>query len=225
MNTTAITSPNNKGILIGEIVSAEEGKFEVEGETFYEGKIAVQRLSENVDILPFTISEKLIRGYNLKLEKGKILALGGELRSYNRIIENKSRLILSFFIKEILEPSKIDPNNTNELHLTGFICKEPIYRTTPFNRQICDVLIAVNRPNFNKSDYIPCIMWGRNAKLMQNQKVGTKLSLTGRIQSRLYRKEISESVFEERTAYEVSTQKLKIEEEISYIKEAEKPTA
>ena len=225
MNTTAISSPNNKGTLIGEIVSAEEGKFEVEGETFYEGKIAVQRLSENVDILPFTISEKLIRGYNLKLEKGKILALGGELRSYNRIIENKSRLILSFFIKEILEPSKIDPNNTNELHLTGFICKEPIYRTTPFNRQICDVLIAVNRPNFNKSDYIPCIMWGRNAKLMQNQKVGTKLSLTGRIQSRLYRKEISEGVFEERTAYEVSTQKLKIEEEISYIKEAEKPTA
>ncbi len=225
MNTTAISSPNNKGNLIGEIVSAEEGKFEVEGETFYEGKIAVQRLSENVDILPFTISEKLIRGYNLKLEKGKILALGGELRSYNRIIENKSRLILSFFIKEILEPSKIDPNNTNELHLTGFICKEPIYRTTPFNRQICDVLIAVNRPNFNKSDYIPCIMWGRNAKLMQNQKVGTKLSLTGRIQSRLYRKEISEGVFEERTAYEVSTQKLKIEEEISYIKEAEKPTA
>ena len=226
MNTTAITSPNNKGILIGEIVGAPEGKFEVEGETFYEGKIAVQRLSENVDILPFTISEKLIKAYNLKLEKGNVLAFGGELRSYNRIIENKSRLILSFFIKEILDVSKLNQDNTNELHLTGFVCKDPIYRTTPFNRQICDVLIAVNRPNFNKSDYIPCIMWGRNAKLMQNQKVGTKISLLGRIQSRLYRKEISEGVFEERTAYEVSCQKLKIEENANYIaEEAEKPTA
>ena len=145
---------------------------------------------------------------------------------YNKPVGNRSKLILTFFIKEILDLSKFEDDNTNELNLTGYICKDPVFRTTPFNRQICDVLIAVNRPNFNKSDYIPCIMWGRNAKLIQNQKVGTKISMTGRIQSRLYRKEISEGVFEERTAYEVSCQKLRIEENANYnSNEEEKPIA
>ncbi len=226
MNTTAISVPNNKGCLLGEILEAPESKFEVEGEVFYEGKIAVERLSDNVDILPFTISEKLIKAYNLSLEKGQNIAFGGELRSYNRVIDNKSRLILSFFIKEILDAQNINKEGSNELKLIGYVCKEPVYRTTPFNRQICDVLIAVNRPNFNKSDYIPCIMWGRNAKLMQNQKVGTKISIIGRIQSRPYRKEIGEGIFEERTAYEVSCQKLKIEESINLLtEEPQVPTA
>ncbi len=225
-NTTPISKPNNKGYLVGEIVDFPENQFEVEGETFYEGKIAVHRLSENVDILPFTISDKLIKAYDLHLEKGTQMALGGEFRSYNKPVGNRSKLILTFFIKEILDLSKLEDDNTNELNLTGYICKDPVFRTTPFNRQICDVLIAVNRPNFNKSDYIPCIMWGRNAKLIQNQKVGTKISMTGRIQSRLYRKEISEGVFEERTAYEVSCQKLRIEENANYnSNEEEKPIA
>lgn len=213
-NTTAISMPNNRGKIIGKIQDSSFNKFEVEGETFYEGKIAVDRLSEAVDVLPFTISEKLLKGYELNLQKDEKVAFGGEFRSYNRIVDGKSRLILSFFVKEVLGKEHFNDENTNELCLTGYICKDPIYRTTPFNRQICDVLIAVNRPNFNKSDYIPCILWGRNAKFIQNQKVGTKISLVGRIQSRDYRKEVSDGVFEQRTAYEVSCQKIAIESQV-----------
>lgn len=210
-NLTIAMQINNKGRLAGKITDDEMTKFEVEGETFYEGKISVNRLSEVVDILPFTISEKLLKAYNLNLIKDLAVCFMGELRSYNRVIDGKSRLILSFFVKEI--STEIDNDESiNELSLVGYICKDPVYRTTPFNRQICDILVAVNRPNFNKSDYIPCILWGRNARLMQNQKVGTKINLAGRIQSRLYKKEVAQGEFEERVAYEVSCQKLTIEE-------------
>ena len=208
-NTTAISMPNNKGKLIGKIVNQPLTQFEVEGENFYEGKIEVLRLSETSDILPFTISERLVKAYNLSLQEGEEVAFGGELRSYNRMIEGKSRLILSFFVKEILSN---ETDNTNELALTGYICKEPVFRTTPFNRQICDILLAVNRPSFNKSDYIPCILWGRNAKFIQNQKVGTKITLSGRIQSRKYKKDIGNGIVVEKTAYEVSCQKIVVED-------------
>lgn len=205
-----IAQSNNKGYICGTIYEKPTKQFEVEGESFYEGRLTVERLSENNDILPFTVSEKLLKAYNVQLEKGEKIKFIGEFRSYNKLIEGKSRLILSFFVKEITQMQEEDEKATNELSLVGFICKTPIYRTTPFNRQICDVLLAVNRPNFNKSDYIPCILWGRNAKYIQNQEVGTKVSLIGRIQSRKYRKEISEGVFEERTAYEVSCQSIEI---------------
>ena len=211
-NTTAITSVNNRGQIVGKLIEEPNGAFEVEGEKFYEGKLEVERLSETVDLLPFTISEKLVKAYNLDLKEGDRFAFGGELRSYNRIIEGKSRLILSFFVKEIMDIENLQEDNTNVLNLIGYICKEPNYRITPFNRQICDILIAVNRTNFNKSDYIPCILWGRNACLMRNQKVGTKVNLQGRIQSRIYKKEVREGVYEEKTAYEVSCQRLIIEE-------------
>lgn len=210
MNSTIELCSNNKGQLVGTLVEKPNKTFEIEGEKFIEGKIKVDRLSETVDILPFTISEKLVKAFSLNLEEGEKLALGGELRSYNRLIEGKSRLILSFFVKDVLKNKNLTDNNTNLLKLTGYICKQPNYRVTPFNREICDVLLAVNRPNFNKSDYIPCILWGRNALLMQEQKVGTKINLIGRIQSRTYKKEIEEGVYEERTAYEVSGQKLQI---------------
>ena len=206
----AITQPNNRGFISGAVYEKPTKQFEVEGESFYEGKLAVERLSETNDILPFTISEKLLKAYNLSLECGEKTKLIGELRSYNKLVDGKSRLILSFFVKEIAEIEDVVNEPTNELSLVGFICKTPVYRTTPFNRQICDVLLAVNRPNFNKSDYIPCIMWGRNAKFIQNQEVGTKISLVGRIQSRKYRKEIGEGEFEERTAYEVSCQSVEV---------------
>lgn len=211
MNSTlAIAQPNNRGFICGTIFEKPTKQFEVEGESFYEGKLSVERLSENNDILPFTISEKLLKAYNLNLESGDKIKFIGELRSYNKLVDGKSRLILSFFVKEISTEEENEEGTTNELSLIGFICKTPVYRTTPFNRQICDVLLAVNRPNFNKSDYIPCIMWGRNAKFIQNQEVGTKISLVGRIQSRKYRKEISEGQFEERTAYEVSCQSIEV---------------
>ena len=206
-STTIVAKPNNRGYISGIICEKPTKQFEVEGESFYEGFLSVERLSQATDTLPFTISEKLIRAYDVNLEKGEKVKLIGELRSYNKVVEGKSRLILSFFVKEI---AKMEEEAGNELSLVGFICKTPVYRTTPFNRQICDVLLAVNRPNFNKSDYIPCIMWGRNAKYIQNQPVGTKVNLTGRIQSRKYRKEITEGQFEERTAYEVSCQSVEV---------------
>lgn len=209
-STIVMHVPNNKGQIIGTLKEDVNKSFEVENEKFYEGKIEIERLSDTVDILPFTISEKLVDAYKLKLKKGEHFAFGGELRSYNRMIDGKSRLILSFFVKELLDEKNLSEDNSNILHLTGFICKEPNYRITPFNREICDVLLAVNRMMFNKSDYIPCILWGRNAKLIQNQKVGTKIDILGRIQSRNYKKEISEGIFEEKTAYEVSVQKLQI---------------
>lgn len=211
MNSTlAIAQPNNRGQISGTIYQKPTKQFEVEGESFYEGKLAVERLSQTNDILPFTISEKLLKAYNLSMESGEKVKFVGELRSYNKLVDGKSRLILSFFVKEISEDEKGEA--INELSLIGYICKAPVYRTTPFNRQICDVLLAVNRPNFNKSDYIPCILWGRNAKFIQNQPVGTKINLVGRIQSRNYRKEIKEGEFEERTAYEVSCQSITIVE-------------
>lgn len=206
-STTMVSKPNNRGQINGTICQKPTKQFEVEGESFYEGFLSVERLSEVTDTLPFTISEKLIKGYNASLENGERVKFVGELRSYNKVIEGKSRLILSFFVKEIA-PAEAEADN--QLSLVGYICKTPVYRTTPFNRQICDVLLAVNRPNFNKSDYIPCIMWGRNAKFIQNQPVGTKVNLTGRIQSRKYRKEIAEGQFEERTAYEVSCQNVEV---------------
>ncbi|MBE7073903.1 MAG: single-stranded DNA-binding protein [Clostridiales bacterium] len=206
-NTTSIQ--NNKGKLQGKILQSPQRSFEVEGELFFEGQIVTQRLSDANDILPFTISEKLLKTYNIKLESGVDVCFGGELRSYNKVIDGKSRLILSFFVKEIL-PEEDFVDNSNQLSLTGFICKTPVFRTTPFNRQICDILLAVNRPSFNKSDYIPCILWGRNAKFIQGQKVGTKIELTGRMQSRMYRKEVSQGIFEQRTAYEVSCQKINV---------------
>ena len=201
---------NNRGRLCGTIEEISENKFEVEGEVFYEGKIRVERLSEVADLLPFTISEKLVKASKLNFQTNIAVVFLGELRSYNRVIDGRSRLILSFFVKEILQENEDLP--TNELVLTGFICKDPVYRKTPFEREICDILVAVNRPNFNKSDYIPCIIWGRSARLMQDQKVGTKVTLVGRIQSRSYKKDIGDGLFEERTAYEVSCQKLTIEE-------------
>lgn len=201
---------NNKGSLHGTITSDPITTFEVEGETFYEGKIEVKRLSLASDIIPFTISEKILKGQSLSLLPNTEFTFAGEFRSYNRIIDEKSRLILSFFVKEVcLGETEM---SLNELSLTGFICKEPVYRTTPFNRQICDVLVAVNRPSFNKSDYIPCILWGRNACLMQNQKVGTKVTIIGRIQSRIYKKDNGNGQIEQRTAYEVSGQQLTIEQ-------------
>ncbi len=208
--TTSINKPNNKGKIKGTILEKVENFYQVEDEIFYEGKLVVDRLSGSKDIIPFTISEKIIKAYKLTLDAGENVGFIGELRSYNKVEGGRSRLILSFFVKEVLQSE--EESFINELLLTGYICKEPVYRTTPFNRQICDVLLAVNRMNYNRSDYIPCIMWGRNAKLIQTQKVGTKINLFGRIQSRDYRKDLGNGEFEERTAYEVSVQKIEIQE-------------
>ncbi len=198
-----VTDKNNKVYVQGEIISEATFSHEVCGEGFYEFFIRVMRLSGQADILPITISERLIG--EGELEKGKSICAVGQFRSYNKIENGKSRLILTVFIRALLE--ELPDKNPNTVLLSGYICKPPVYRTTPFNREIADVLIAVNRA-YNKSDYIPCIAWGRNARFVKNLNVGDKIAVSGRIQSREYQKKLSETELKTMTAYEVSVSKL-----------------
>lgn len=194
---------NNKLQLIGEVVKEPVYTHEVFGEGFYETALSVPRLSQQRDIIPITVSDRLLMRHSVKV--GDKLNVVGQFRSYNKVDGAKSRLLLTAFVRDILEED--ESANPNSIEITGFICKPPVYRTTPFKREICDVLIAVNRA-YNKSDYIPCIMWGRNARFVQNMQVGEKLIVTGRVQSRTYVKNISPDEAEERVAYEVSVSKI-----------------
>lgn len=198
-----VTEKNNRVYISGEIVSDATFSHEVYGEGFYEFFVRVMRLSGQADILPVTLSERLIQ--DGMLCRGKSICALGQFRSYNKIENEKSRLMLTVFIRELLDelPSK----NPNSILLSGYICKPPVYRTTPFNREIADILIAVNRA-YNKSDYIPCIAWGRNARFVKNLTVGDKIAISGRIQSREYQKKLSEVDVRTMTAYEVSVSKL-----------------
>lgn len=201
------TEKNNKVFISGEIVSEAEFSHEVYGEGFYEMSVLVKRLSGQGDILPVTISERLINDKDLKV--GVTINALGQFRSYNKLVDGKSKLMLTVFIRELLQAPTV--KNPNSIVLSGYICKPPIYRTTPFNREIADILIAVNR-SYNKSDYIPCIAWGRNARFAKNLQVGEKIAVSGRIQSREYQKRISDDEIKIMTAYEVSISKLSADE-------------
>ena len=197
---------NNQVIMAGEIVSEFVFSHEVFGEGFYVLEISVRRLSNSYDVIPLMISERLIdvtRDY-----RGETIAVSGQFRSYNRHEEKKNRLVLSVFVRE-LEFAEEEPESsrTNQIFLEGYICKMPVYRKTPLGREIADLLVAVNRP-YGKSDYIPCICWGRNARYASGFEVGAHIQLGGRIQSREYTKKISEEEIERRIAYEVSVSKL-----------------
>ena len=197
------TEKNNKVYVMGEIVSDAAFSHEVYGEGFYEFSVRVMRLSGQADILPVTLSERLIQGG--MLAKGKTICALGQFRSYNKIENGKSRLMLTVFVRELLDAQT--GKNPNSILLSGYICKPPVYRTTPFNREIADILVAVNRA-YNKSDYIPCIAWGRNARFVRNLSVGDKIAVSGRIQSREYQKRLTETETRTMTAYEVSVSKL-----------------
>ncbi len=197
------TEKNNKVYLSGEIVSDAIFSHEVYGEGFYEFSVRVMRLSGQADILPVTLSERLIQ--DGMLCKGKKIQALGQFRSYNKIENGKSRLMLTVFVRELL--TELPSKNPNSILLSGYICKPPVYRTTPFNREIADLLVAVNRA-YNKSDYIPCIAWGRNARFVKNLTVGDRIAISGRIQSREYQKKLSEIEVKTMTAYEVSVSKL-----------------
>ena len=195
---------NNKVHLQGKIVSLPRLSHKVYDENFYEIDLEVSRLSSSVDIIPITVSEKLMSEYNF--DTGKEIALNGQFRSYNKQVNGKSKLVLTVFVREILE-SLDSTQNTNVIELVGFICKEPVFRTTPFKREICDVLLAVNRA-YNKSDYLPCIAWGRNARFTKSLEIGDKVSVVGRIQSREYEKKREDGVIEKKVAYEISIIKI-----------------
>lgn len=202
---------NNQVTVMGEIVSDFVFSHEIFGEGFYLVDIRVKRLSDSYDIIPLMVSERLI-DVNGDY-KGMYVCVNGQFRSYNRHEERKNRLVLSVFAREIEFTAELEESSkTNQIYLDGYICKEPIYRKTPLGREIADVLLAVNRP-YGKSDYIPCICWGRNARYANNFQVGERCAVWGRIQSREYIKKLSESEVEKRVAFEVSVSKLEILEE------------
>ena len=212
MNT--IYEENNHITLMGKVTSEKRFSHEIYGEKFYVFDISVPRLSGSSDIIPVTISERLLIGDDIKVDSKVII--DGQFRSYNSYENEKSRLVLTVFAKDI----KLTENQeeevkagkdiiSNEVTLTGYICKKPIYRKTPFGREIADVLLAVNRA-YNKSDYIPCIAWGRNARFCENMQVGTELKIIGRVQSRAYEKKHEDGTIENRMAYEVSVGSLEV---------------
>lgn len=206
------TLQNNSVTLIGEVISGFIFSHEVRGEAFYLVNLAVKRLSEQADIIPLTISERLIDVTSDCM--GRTLEVAGQFRSFNQQGENKKRLILSVFVRDVffLEEDFTDYTKSNSIILRGFLCKSPVYRKTPLGREIADLLLAVNRP-YGKSDYIPCIAWGRNAKFASGLFVGTRMEIYGRIQSREYTKKLSETDTISRIAYEVSVSNLEVSED------------
>lgn len=197
---------NNQVTMIGEIVSEFEFSHEVYGEGFYLVDISVSRLSDSVDYIPLMVSERLVDVTQSYI--GETISVSGQFRSYNRHEEKKNRLILSVFARELEFVDEIEDDiKSNQIYLDGYICKEPIYRKTPLGREIADLLVAVNR-SYGKSDYIPCICWGRNARYASSFEVGSHVEVYGRIQSREYIKKIGEEQTEKRVAYEVSVNKI-----------------
>ena len=191
---------------MGEIASEFEFSHEVFGEGFYMLELLVKRLSDSFDRIPVMISERLIDV--TKDYRGEFIQISGQFRSYNRHEEKKNRLVLSVFAREaVFAEATDDKIKSNQIFLDGFICKPPVYRKTPLGREIADMLVAVNRP-YGKSDYIPCISWGRNASFAANFEVGSRVQIWGRIQSREYVKRLEDDRTEKRTAYEVSVSKL-----------------
>ncbi len=208
---------NNYLTLVGKVTGEKEFSHEIYGERFYVFNLSIPRLSGNADNIPITVSERLIKEETL--QEGKRLLVKGQFRSYNSYQNDKNRLILTVFAKDIMELEEKEDEEenemvkkdltTNEVVLVGFICKKPIYRQTPFGREISDILLAVNRA-YNKSDYIPCIAWGRNARFCQDLEVGTQVKVVGRVQSRTYEKKYEDGRIENRVAYEVSIGSLEV---------------
>ena len=195
---------NNKIYLEGKVATKLEFSHEMYGEGFYSFNLEVMRLSDSVDFLNITVSERLLSALNLEI--GTDIIVEGQLRSYNKFIDGSNKLILTVFARNI-EPCAERSKNPNEIFLDGYICKEPVYRTTPFGREIADVLLAVNRA-YNKSDYIPTIAWGRNSRFCQTLSVGENIRVWGRLQSREYQKKISDTEVVKKIAYEVSISKM-----------------
>lgn len=218
MNTNYLD--NNHLVLVGKITSEKRFSHEIYGESFYIFDLEVPRLSETFDIIPITISERLIKDEELQI--GKRIIVKGQFRSYNSYENEKNRLILTVFAKDIIyendieerakEDEEINLDVSNEVILVGHICKKPIYRKTPFGREIADLLLAVNRA-YSKSDYIPAIAWGRNARFCDRLEVGSQVKAVGRVQSRKYEKRFEDGRSEERVAYEVSISSLEVIEE------------
>lgn len=198
---------NNRAEVIGEVLDEPVFSHEIYGEKFYIFTLCVPRLSGISDDVKVMISERLMQEVTIK--PGEKVEIEGQFRSYNSYENGDNRLVLTVFAKDIRHAELGEDKNPNSLYLNGFICKAPVYRTTPFGREITDLLLAVNR-SYNKSDYIPVIAWGRNARYCKNINVGDNIKIWGRIQSRVYQKHISEDEVIEKTAYEVSVSRMEV---------------
>ncbi|BAK81463.1 single-stranded DNA-binding protein [Candidatus Arthromitus sp. SFB-rat-Yit] len=209
---------NNRIWLEGKVVNEPKFSHEMFGEGFYNFDIEVMRLSDSRDILSVTISERIMVGIDFLI--GTEIMLEGQLRSYNKIVDGRNKLILTVFARNVT-PCTEKSKNPNEIYLDGYICKQPLYRTTPFGREIADVLLAVNRA-YNKSDYIPTIAWGRNSRFCKNLQIGDNIRVWGRLQSREYQKKISETEKIIKIAYEVSVSKMeKVDKDNKIIESSE----
>ena len=222
---------NNYLTLVGRVTGEKTFSHEIYGEKFYRFSLSIARLSGNADIIPITVSERLISENTLT--EGKKLLIKGQFRSYNSFENEKNKLVLTVFAKDVQELPEVEAQEgenseeapkkdemTNEVVLIGFVCKKPIYRQTPFGREIADLLLAVNRA-YNKSDYIPTIAWGRNARFCQNIEVGAQVKIVGRVQSRQYEKKHEDGTVETKTAYEVSVCSLELLSEDGKTQKAE----
>ena len=212
MNTNYLE--NNHLVLVGKVTSDKRFSHEIYGEKFYIFDLAVPRLSGNADIIPITVSERLLTINDLQIDSK--ITVEGQFRSYNSYENERNKLVLTVFAKDIKfvedQEAEIEVSKdvvSNEVTLNGYICKKPIYRQTPFGREISDLLLAVNRA-YNKSDYIPCIAWGRNARFCENIPVGTEVRVIGRVQSRTYEKKYEDGTVETKVAYEVSVSSLEV---------------
>ena len=219
---------NNYLTLVGKVTGEKKFSHEIYGERFYTFNLSILRLSGNSDLIPITTSERLIN--DEMLSEGNKLLIKGQFRSYNSYENEKNRLVLTVFAKDIEEVKEEETSEeneivkkeitTNEVVLIGYVCKKPIYRQTPFGREIADLLLAVNRA-YNKSDYIPTIAWGRTARFCQNLEVGAQVKVVGRIQSRIYEKKYEDGTIEQKVAYEVSICSLELINEAGNSKEKE----
>lgn len=209
-------SENNHLVLVGKIIGEKKYSHEIYGEKFYTFNVIVPRLSDMTDTIPVTISEVLIK--DEYFHDDSVIMIKGQIRSYNIYEGQKNKLVLTVFAKDVIYKEECDDENpwdaswdniSNEVNLEGYICKVPVYRQTPFGREIADLLLAVNRA-YNKSDYIPAIAWGRTARLCERLVTGTEVKITGRIQSRPYEKRHEDGTVEKKVAYEVSVASLEI---------------
>lgn len=201
----------NSVCLEGAVTSELLFSHEVLGEKFYQFTLAVPRLSERTDCVQITVSENHLPAQWPSL--GEALAVYGQIRSYNKLEDGRNRLILTVFARSFSSPLA-QTQDPNQIRLEGFICKKPVYRTTPFGREIADLLIAVNRA-YKKSDYIPVIAWGRNARFAGELEVGDKVRILGRFQSREYQKGQDGETQRTLTAYEVSVSRLELAQKCS----------
>ena len=208
----------NQLMLTGVVTEEPQFDHEVFGEAFFHTILSVPRLSGAYDLLPLTVSERLMaEGFR----QGETASISGQLRSYNKVMGGQGRLLLTAFAQR-LRPVD-EEENPNTVFLTGALCKPPSFRTTPFGREIADLMLAVNR-SYGKSDYIPCIAWGRTARFASGLSVGDRIQLQGRFQSRAYQKQLPDGTVQERTAYEVSVSRLTLETSAGGLPEHEAPS-